>query len=1046
MIKVLLAQILFKPAIIERELDWLGEPGIYDYKLGKSFYSMVEAGILKDDSVCHNFRERYIEYFKNRLIQMVNWAAERQVDLLVFPEYSVPYQCLPQLYELSKDKKITIVAGSHTVINACGAYYISAGLPEEIVKLHLGEAISPIFSPDGDTQFQCKLGKSIFEISMNIPEEQEIKTFFCTTRSGSKYPFSVLLCVDALEMKNVGLVDKLAKEYGSQGYLLVVPSFSPSTDGFYHVAKTMDLSGITLLYCNTAQYGKSGVYLNKNVSLRYMVPGDVDCIADPQKEEMIEINFSPEDNYAVRTRIDKRVIGQFCLLPVYYNNESDWIKAYQETVVQVRKCIENNDTYEAESVLNSFLISNQQAIVPGLLKQINSFLSKLSNFAGNPEKFIQTLESVLLNTYDIKTFLGNEIEQAKNICWQAGYKAYENMGPLMKMAECYAKGTTLPLQICFPKEVTGIKISEEDVNAFRDRGSFITMLQKFVNDSDVKIILVCGAYGIGKSTFVDVAFKKHYPDWNVVKIKLQSKVRFSMVLEQIGSAIGCTASADLLSRAGKNQLRPYMKGIVENIFAESKRCVVVDDLSSVLIDNNGRDLSLIQLFMRAVEDCKIRKGKLIFVGSVYFPKLFIVNSSRLIVLKPMERKYIDRILTYEMRVKGMAKGEQDPEISETIYDIVKGHPLSAKLAIMVLEKNKNESFQDIDPNLIQSEIINELIKKIGVHEEAKETMQMLSVFRTVIHIPTLLGILPDEGKEQMEKDLKSILMFSFVNYDGENFEILESIRIHYNNLLREDKTKKKSYYEYALRYYQKIYQDMKDDNKFNPMIYSELTYHYLELGRLDELKQMLNGNKETLKLHARTVYQQYHEYEAALQIYNMIDKTFEEDAEVLAYIGRCSARMDHWPDVEKYFNKAIEVSKWRGDNTWYIYRDWGHILVRYNYVSDAKKKFDKARTELLKETGMQDDPAILAAEGYICEKEGEIDSAEEKYKEALRYSYAHKYTIYYYSKLLKKMRRDEEARELENRINEFNEDLTFENIVEYEFLSKNDEVSYDDEY
>lgn len=92
------------------------------------------------------------------------------------------------------------------------------------------------------------------------------------------------------------------------------------------------------------------------------------------------------------------------------------------------------------------------------------------------------------------------------------------------------------------------------------------MLQRFVNENEVKIILVSGAYGIGKSTFVDVAFKKHYPDWNILKIKLPSKVRFSMVLEQIGSVINCSVSADLLSRAGKNQLRPYMKKIVEKIF------------------------------------------------------------------------------------------------------------------------------------------------------------------------------------------------------------------------------------------------------------------------------------------------------------------------------------------------------------------------------------------------------------------------------------------------------------------------------------------------
>ena len=94
MIKVLLAQILFKPAIIERELDWIGEPGIYDYSLGNSFASMVKGNIIEDDGMCSEFREKYLEYFKHRLIQIVLWAIDREADLLVFPEYSIPYQCL----------------------------------------------------------------------------------------------------------------------------------------------------------------------------------------------------------------------------------------------------------------------------------------------------------------------------------------------------------------------------------------------------------------------------------------------------------------------------------------------------------------------------------------------------------------------------------------------------------------------------------------------------------------------------------------------------------------------------------------------------------------------------------------------------------------------------------------------------------------------------------------------------------------------------------------------------------------------------------------
>lgn len=1046
MIKVMLAQILYKPAIIDGGLDWLEEPGIYNRSLGVSFFSLFQKQLIDDESIYHSIRENYVEYFQRRLLLIVNWAIEKDVDLLVFPEYSIPYQCLPILYELSKKNNITIIAGSHTVILSCEVYYNCVGLKADLAKEHIGESITPIFFPDGKTKFQCKLKKSIFELSMNLPDEKLVETFICHTKSGEDYPFSVLTCVDALEMQNLSLVESFAEKYDSQGYILIAPSCSPDTEAFYKVAKILDLHGITFLYCNSAQYGSSGVYLNDKVKFRWMFSGDAESIAYEKEEKIVEICFEPKQNFAISRQIDRRIIGDLHIVPIYYNNETNWAKAYCEELLKVQCCIKENNIYEAENILDSFLISNQYNLSDIVLKHINNFLSKLGNFAGDSKELLKLIEALVLDIYDIKIFFGNEIGRAMEICIKVGYKAYDNLKPLMIMSENYKEGIAAPMKACFPKEVAGIQISSEEVNAFRDRGNFITMLQRYVNDDEAKTILVSGAYGIGKTTFVDAAFKKHYPDWTVIKIKLPSKTRFSMILEQIGSAIDFSVSADLLSRVGKNQLRPYMKKIVENIFSTSKRCIIVDDLSSVLIDNNGRDASLIQLFMKAVDACEYRKGKLIFIGSIYFPQYFMAESSRLIVLKSMERKYIERIVTYEMRTKGMASGEKDPEVPEKIYDIVKGHPLTAKLAIDVLEKNKNESFNDVDSKLLQSEIIKMLVEKIGLHEEAEETLQLLSVFRAIIHMPTLLQILPEEVCMQVKNDLKRILMFNFVNYDGENFEILESIRLHYYSLLRQNDEKKSILYEYAVQYYLKIYTAMKKENKFNPMIYSELAYYYLELGRLEDLKRLLSGNKEALKLHARTIYQQYHEYGAALQIYNIINQTFEDDPEVLAYIGRCNARMDNWAEVERYFKKAIETSKWKGDDTWYLYRDWGHILVRYNYVEEASQKFNKARAELRRETGASDDPAILAAEGYISEQFGDTRGAEDKYKEALGYNYAHKFTIYYYSKLLRKLGREGEAADLENRVENFNEGQTYENMVEYEFLSKSDENSFDDEY
>ena len=95
----------------------------------------------------------------------------------------------------------------------------------------------------------------------------------------------------------------------------------------------------------------------------------------------------------------------------------------------------------------------------------------------------------------------------------------------------------------------------------------------------------------------------------------------------------------------------------------------------------------------------VRKGKLILIGSIWFPEQILSKKiCRQITIKELDKKNIERIIIYEMRTKEMVHTEQPPEIPEQILKIVKGHPLSAKLVVEILRHNTKASFDEIDTN------------------------------------------------------------------------------------------------------------------------------------------------------------------------------------------------------------------------------------------------------------------------------------------------------------------------------------------------------------
>lgn len=151
MVRIALAQIFYKPAIIERAVNHLSEPGLVQGDVCAT--SLLEKLSLdkRNDlrELQENIHGEYITYISQKLREICKQICQiYQPDLLVFPEYSVPYSCLPTLHELALQYKITIVAGSHTVRRAAAAYYTQSEL-ELDSNLYEGHSVAPVFFPDG---------------------------------------------------------------------------------------------------------------------------------------------------------------------------------------------------------------------------------------------------------------------------------------------------------------------------------------------------------------------------------------------------------------------------------------------------------------------------------------------------------------------------------------------------------------------------------------------------------------------------------------------------------------------------------------------------------------------------------------------------------------------------------------------------------------------------------------------------------------------------------------------------------------------------------
>lgn len=1021
MVCIGIAQIEHKLACIEKEIDFLAEPGfsLKEPHFASLIHKISESQNEMDEfvNIQNTLRQEYITYICNKLEKICLASKNRNVDILVFPEYSIPYQCLPRLQELANEQNMTIIAGSHTVHSSAKDYYQQAGLSPEIADEYSGFSICPILYHNKPAEYQLKCNRSIFEQTMKeVPaDERKVSVFTTETREKTVVNFSVIICADAMFPD---CLNSFYSEKKDKQPVLFIIGCSTSTRGFVDAADQAALHKIPTFICNTSTYGHSQVFLPEPVKQRFKNAEQIEI--GKNEEGLLVTDINQEHFFATRGVLDNAILGNCSFHPIVYSENEQFHSDYNQTISDVKKNLVNGTMFEVDDTLELFKICYEGKIPKQMEAMINRLQTRCSNFCGDPEEFLQMYTTIILDMYDTKVHFGRELVAPIQFAQKLRRRGLEVLSVLYELEETYPKSSDdFYIKPIMPKSVLKQDPTISEIESFRDRSTFFNQLQNNIDNPNVRLILINGAYGIGKTSAIRVAFKRHFPDWKIKYIELPSNISFAMALEYMANSIGEMLRADSLTRNGKKITTRLMNQFVNQLFSQKGRVIVVDNLESIIYHPQGKDVTLLTLFREEISKIKVGSGKVIFVSDVLFSKeLFpdsIENIRRIPLTSISDNIHIQRIITYEMRKHNMLEPEMLPNIPDFVFELVSGHPLTAKLCVEVAYKNKMDSLKDISPLSYRKDIIAKLMKKITLEKEQEDLLSFLSVFRSAIEEQKLLACLPEVVVVEFKKNKKCLEKLSFVSIAGNSIEIVAIIRQYFYEKLSEDK--RKEYHQYALNYYKNLQDSLKTQNKFSAFVYSEIAFHLTYLGKANLITQYLplDGNIDAIKTLARGLYREK-KYNDAQQIYQILETACKDDVEVLSYLGRCFARLGSWDRVQEYFESAIKVATEKKEYTWYLYRDLGHLYVRYRMDSDAELNFKKAREFLKLELGKDDEPSILASEGSMLERDGDRENAIKKYEAALSLRYDHEFTIVMYSKLLKSIGEVERANELENRI------------------------------
>jgi len=1010
MLRIHLCQMFYNPAYYDDGCDLLEEPAPMTQTaatLGRLRDIEAISGMLVES------RASYIDHIKNKILAIATWSLNRGANVILFPEYSVPVDVLPELCCLAKEHRALIVAGTHRVRLTESSRKIYQGVGLLIDDSENGRAVAPMLLPDGTVRLCSKKSKSKWESSLSIgPGEPDI----CSLTIGDESVcMAVAPCIDSLQMDTLGAfwVNRDTKPN-----VLACPSLSPTTDMFVTVGHMVFTHEALFAFANTALFGGTGFNIPEELASQISGHKDHTRGLPINYEALLELDVALSSFFIKRRSVIAEPpcegIREF---PIVYARNNQWVDKYAQLRADVIELLEGSNTEDAIEWIDAALSDQDPRFPQEIVSRVRSIRHRnIPLFSGDISSIEDCFAIALLERgiEDTSQLFARRIAESLDVATEAFRQSSETNAERilaclqdLKKAETrfgrpaaeYIAGTPAP-SVEQTLDRFADTPSEAGLSSFQDRGQRLDDLRYIIAQGSERVVVITGMPGIGKTELLKTLFLKVLIDWRPLWLPVAPGSSFARVVAELGNMLGVVMDVDSLSLVTDTVFRQKVTKLFDMLFELEKRALVIDDLKN--IRGSARDYHQLQSFIeKATEAKRFAGSRLFLVSSVSSPPLWVQRAGvARLHLRGLEEVYSRRVLEYQLRASGLCAGETVPDIPQALLSMIDGHPLAAKIAAEASRRRGLSALTgDTALHDVAVSLADSLLPEVALDTDERRAAYTLSVFRLPVESAIICELVED-------KVIRTLAYRAIVDFDGRSYSMHPVIRNHYYAMIPRDERPRLhgtavSYYD-RIRLRERRGSDLRTD--------LELVHHLALAGDLRRLSELRASLYDEMFPAAKQLYAQQL-YDRAFELFSALAEMRPNDPAVWAYVGRCHGRRGQWHDCDEAFKHALQIAERTKQATWWIHRDWGHIRARFGFHPDALRHLADA-----KKASSRIDPSCVAAEAFISWKTGDISEARDGFEHALRIDANHTYSLDTYARLLDEEGETEYADELRRRL------------------------------
>jgi len=930
LLRVAIIQLDFHPSYSDITIGNLdGEPFIYSGSDDTTLFTLINKSKIQE--IRNIIRETLLEDLKVKINVCLNFLKEKKVDLVVFPEYSLPIELLPICREKAISNQMLIIAGSHTckADSTSISIYKQLGFEKELSidfekrASDIRASICPIFIPDGSQFLIRKKAKSPWEGQMII---NNLKNYEITVNIRDKIiKLYIYLCIDALSTINF---DKLKKDH-IKPKLVIIPANTPKVEDFHNVCSLLLKNEIPSIFVNNAITGGSKIFsivggsyasdfLDRSGSIS-LPPGEAIIIADLNLLDQAKVKESVNFHCPIKIK---------SIAPIMYKS-TVICHSYKKFLTELDN--KNPSSSEFKETISNFL-KNYDKILPEFLRhkimklatpEIISILNRddLNLFS----EILEVEEEVIPPENRRINLIDETIRALKSLL-----DGTDDLNVLVKIMETLNKHKTEESKK--RKELISLNISkkfsfmpQKTIESFYNRTDILRELDSFIS-SPKSIFVLQGMSGIGKSCILEQKFDK-IPNIRVLQIRCIPGESFDRLVIDFAKELNLEQKFN-----NSNQIFE----IIDNF---SNIYIVFENAENLLNEvGEFRDDELEDFIFKLADSFLNNPKKKIFITTsraIKFKTQLHTMSENYTIYGLKEDDAI-ALFTDLYRMYSSDNFEIDlPQISEKVVKYLYGHPLAIKLAAKQCSKISPEELQ-YDLRLItklRNSIIKILLDKIKLKPSQEKLLQFISCFRIPIHIEAIIRF----GGNEVLEDLNILVDCFLIEKNDELIDMAPVIKDYYKEKLSQAKFK--DYNKFIADYYLEKYEKLKNQDKINLQYLNEAMGHYFLAGDPNKAREL---GFEWRYQAEQAIYAAFkkRDFETVIILSNELEranyKNYNE--KIVCQKAIALAELRRWKESEQEFHKALLMTQKDIKRTAYIYQQWGNLLRRKGALKESEEK------------------------------------------------------------------------------------------------------------